>query len=236
MVADILSPGERQRLLLSVGTHRGQRPLVPVEVASLFAKILEGGGTLTDCAKASNLEGTTWVSRFLRLRSLPESIRHLVDWGGNPGSVTFSSATEIARLDNETDQETLAHGLLQHRLSGGEVRQIVQLRKRSKRALKDCLDEVVGMRPRIEKRYVYVGVVTDNNVQMKLGELIQKERDGILRDVAEQVLGLAGIGLAKLGTARFTLVGDAKFGERMTNKKETLEQEINEALGKAVTR
>jgi hypothetical protein len=207
-----------------------------VEVASLFAKILEGGGTLTDCANASNLEGTTWVSRFLRLRSLPDSIRHLVDWGGNPGSVTFSSATEIARLDSETDQETLAHGVLQHRLSGGEVRQIVQLRKRSKRALKDCLDEVVGMRPRIEKRYVYVGAVTDDIVKTKLGELTQKERDGILRDVAEHVIGLAGIGLAKLGTGRFTLVGDAKFGDRMTKKKETLEQEINAALGQAVTR
>jgi len=236
VVADILSLEERQRLLLSVGTHRGQRPLSPVEVALLYEKILEGGGTLTDCANASNLEGTTWVSRFLRLRSLPESVRHLVDWGGNPGSVTFSSATEIARLDNEVDQETLAHGLLQHGLSGGEVRQIVQLRKRSKRALKDCLDEVIGMRPQIETRYVYVGAVTEAAIQTKLGGLTQRERDDVLRDIAQQVLGGTSIGLAKLGTGRFTLVGDAKFGERMTAKRETLEQEINEALGKAVTR
>lgn len=235
MVADILSPEERKRLLLSVGTHRGQRQLSPVEVAQLYAKILEGGGTLTDCANASNLS-TTWVSRFLRLRSLQESLRHLVNWGGNPGSVTFSSATEIARLDDEADQEALAHGLLQHRLSKGEVSQIVQLRKRSKRALKDCLEEVVGMRPQIDKRYVYVGAVTAKPLQEKLAKLTQKERDGMLWEIAQEIFGASGFAIAKLGTARFTLVGDAKFGERMTNKKETLQQEINDALGRAVTR
>ena len=88
-VAKILSPQELQGLLLSVGTHRGKRLLSPVEVANLFAKVTSEGGRLGDCARAAQLEGTTMVGRFLRLLKLPESVRHLVDWGSNPGAIGF---------------------------------------------------------------------------------------------------------------------------------------------------
>jgi len=233
MAADMLSPTERQRLLLSVGTHRGQRPLSPGEVASLFSKILEAGGTLSDCAEAASLEGTTWVSRFLRLLSLPASVRHLIDWGGNEGAVTFSSGAEIARLNDDEEEEALVQGVLTHQLSGSEVRQVVQLRKRSRRPLKDCLDEVVGMRPRVEKRYVYVGAITLSELKSKLHLMTQNDRDTLLRTVVHDALGSARPALSKLGASTFTLVGDADFGENMNKKKETLEKEINDGLLKA---
>jgi len=237
MVAEGLSATERQRLLLSVGTHRGQRPLSPSEVASLFSRILETGGTLSDCARAANLDGTTWVTRFLRLLSLPESVRHLIDWGGNgAGSVTFSSASEIARLDNDEDKEVLVQGALTHRLSGAEVRQVVQLRRRSGRTLNECLEEVVGMRPRIEKRHVYVGAITLDELKCKLKELTQNERDTLLRGIAERILAPATISAAKLGASKFALSGDAKFGAAVNKKKDTLEAEINERLAMAAGR
>jgi hypothetical protein len=235
MPALMLSPEERKRLLLSVGTHRGRRPLSPGEVATLFAKILSGGGTLSDCAEAAQLEGTTWVSRFLRLLSLPDQVKHLIDWGGKEGAVTFSSASEIARLDNDSDEQLLIQGVLTHRLSGSEVRQVVQLRKRSGRPAKDCLDEVVGMRPRIEKRYVYVGALTSSDLKKKLEEMTQNDRDDLLQKVVQQAFPSAGPALSKLGPTTFTLAGDAKFGEQMNKNKETLERDINESLLKATS-
>ena len=161
-VDKVLSPQERQRLLLSVGTHRGKRSLSPVEVANLFAKIIAGGGSLSDCAHAARLEGTTIVSRFLRLLTLPESVRHLVDWGSGPGMIGFSAGSELARLDDDIEKEEVVQGVLTYHLSGSEVREIVQMTMRSKRSVEECLKEVIDIRPRIEKRYVYVGAVTNS--------------------------------------------------------------------------
>ena len=230
MGVDALSQQERQRLLLSVGTHREHRPLSPVEVASVFAKVMSTGGSLSDCARAASLEGTTIVSRFLRLLKLPASVWHLVGWGSVAGMVGFSSGAEIARLDDDTAEEALVNGVLTNRLSGSEVRQVVQLRKRSKRPLQDCLNEVVGLRPRIEKRYVYVGAVTEAALKISLAAMTQLERDQLLGTVVGTVLGAKGVALTRLGTNRFTLVGAADFGEAMNRKKESLEQEINDAL------
>ena len=232
MGVDALSQQERQRLLLSVGTHRGQRPLSPVEVASLFTKVMTTGGSLSDCARAASLEGTTIVSRFLRLLKLPAAVWHLVGWGSVPGTLGFSSGAEIARLDDDAEEQALVDGVLTNRLSGSEVRQVVQLRKRSKRPLQDCLNEVVGLRPRIEKRYVYVGAVTDAALKVSLAAITQQERDTLLGSVVGAVLGAKGVALTRLGTDRFTLVGTADFGEAMNRKKETLEREINDALAR----
>lgn len=230
MTIDVLSQDERQRLLLSVGTHRGERPLSPVEVANLYAKMINAGASISDCARASNLEGPTWVSRFLQLRELPESVRHLVVFGGGAGTISFSTGAEIARLEDDAEEEALVRGALTHRLSGSEVRQVVQLRKRSKRSLQDCLDEVIGMRPRIEKRYLYVGAITGAPLKSALSAMTQQQRDKLLQRAVGAVLGKASLALVKLGTDRFTLVGAAAFGEVMAIKKNSLEQEINDAL------
>jgi hypothetical protein len=234
LAIDALSTRERQQLLLSVGTHRGQRPLSPIEVATLFSRVLDNGGSLTECAQAANLEGTTIVSRFVRLLSLSEAVKPVIDWGVEAGSISFSAATEIARLERLQDQEALVQGALMHRLSGSETRQVVQLRKRSGRPLKECLEEVVGMRARVEKRYVYMGTITHAVLKPRLEAKTQRERDEILRTAARHVLGPTDVSVAKLGPTSFTLVGDAKFGEKMTNKKATLEQEINDGLLKAL--
>jgi hypothetical protein len=227
-----LSQEEHQRLLLSVGTHRGQRPLSPVEVATLFAKVLAAGGSLSDCARASSLEGTTQVSRFLRLLKLPESVWYLVGWGSVAGTIGFSSGAEIARLENDAEEDALVNGVLTNRLSGSEVRQVVQLRKRSKRSLEDCLNEVVGMRPRVEKRYVYVGAVTSDALKKALSAMTQAQRDQLLVKAVGAVIGAKGLALTRLGTDRFTLVGSADFGAAMTRQKDSLEQEINDALAR----
>ena len=59
-----LSQEEHQRLLLSVGTHRGQRPLSPIEVASLFAKVLAAGGSLSDIETTVAMTAKDAVATF----------------------------------------------------------------------------------------------------------------------------------------------------------------------------
>ena len=232
-VEKVLSPQERQVLLLSVGTHRGQRSLSPVEVANIFAKVLAAGGRLSDCARAARLEGTTIVARFLRLLKLPESVRHLVDWGSRAGTIGFSAGAELARLNDDAEEEEVVSGVLTYRLSGSEVRQVVQLRKRSQRPVEECLNEIVGMRPRVEKRYVYVGAVTIPVLKDSLQSMTQRERDALLAGAVRGVLDIKDLAVTRLSRERFTLVGGANFGEVINRKKDSLEREVNDALQKA---
>jgi hypothetical protein len=226
----VLSADERRQLLLSVGTHRGRRPLSPVEVAGLFGKIMQSGGTLTECARAASLEGTTWVSRFLRLSQLPATVQHLVDWGSGAGILGFTAATELGRLGESSDQEAVVQAVLVNRLSGSEVRQIVQLRRRSHRPIGECVAEVLGMRPKIEKRFVYVGAIEAPEPRETLASMHQLARDQLLRSVLKEILGDTDITVARLGGERFTLAGGTLFGEAIARKEDMLEREVNERL------
>ncbi len=225
-----LSDDERRLLLLSVGTHKGRRPLSPVEVALLFQKAVEAGSTLADCADAARLEGTTWVSRFLRLIKLPSTVTHLVDWGGGSGTVGLYNASEIARLDNAADEEKVIESVLANKLKVAEVRQVVQLRQRSHRPVEICLDEVLKMRPRIEKRHVYIGAVTNPSLKQKLGRMTQQERDELFTRALLSITSTVTFAVEKLGPERFTLVGNEDFGKLISERKDLLEHEINENL------
>jgi hypothetical protein len=229
----LLSPSERQGLLLSVGTHRGKRPLSPLEVATIFEKIVGAGGSLADCARAARLDGTTMVGRFLRLLSLPEAVRHLVDWGSRPGTVGPSAGAELARLNDDDAEEQVVRGVLTYRLSSAEVRQVVQLRKRSRRPIADCLNEVVGMRSTVDRRYVYVGAVTDGDLAGALRTMSQNDRDALLARALDTALPGQELSVSRLAPTRFTLVGGAEFGALLGQKQDALEGLINDALSGA---
>ena len=226
----VLAPHERQALLLSVGTHLNKRSLSPVEVAYLFAKVVDSGGSLGDCARAARFKGTTMVVRFLHLLKLPESVRHLVDWGGVAGTIGMSIGAEIARMDDDAEEELLVRDALAHRLSGSEVRQVVQLRKRTGRSLGKCVSEVVGMRPRVERRYVYIGAVTDAEMRTSLEIMTQVARDALLTSAVRRCLATKDLAVTRLGRDRFTLVGGGVFGDALKHRKNSLEAEVNAAL------
>lgn len=223
-----LTADEYKRLILSVGTHRGKRLISPGEAAVLFEKAQSAGASLADCAKAVHLEGPTWIGRFLNLLKLPEDVRHLVDWGRGPGAVTFTSATEIARLDNPDDKRSAIETALTHNLSSAEVRQLVQLRKRSGRTIAECTEGVLKMRPQVDVRHVFIGSVFEG-ARERLRSLGQYARDEMFACVIKKSLG--GVGLSgRLGAERFTLVGGKDFGVVVAARKDTLEREVNEAL------
>lgn len=227
-----LTDDEYKKLILSVGTHRGKRLISPVEAAVLFDKAQLAGASLADCAKAVHLEGPTWIGRFLNLLRLPEDVRHLVDWGRGPGAVTFTSATEIARLDNPDDQRDAIQAALAHNLSSAEVRQLVQLRKRSGRSIAECAEGVLKMRPQIDLRQVFIGSVAEG-LRDRLRGLGQYARDELFAGVVKKIFG--GLRLSgRLGPERFTLVGGKDFSSLVAAKKDVLEGEVNSALTAAL--
>ena len=205
---------ELGRLRMSVGYGRQKkgRPLSPVEVGLLLRKARDEGTSLQDCAEAVQLDGTGHIGRFLRILKLPEDVRHLVDWGAGEGFIGFTSAVELAGFRDPEDQRAVAESILSKGLRSKEVRQVAQLRKRSGRPVKDCVDEILGMRPTIERRYVFIGSVAEEDVA-QLVALTQTAKDSILKSGIER-FNLRGA-TGRLGTRFFTLVGDERFNASM---------------------
>lgn len=232
MQPGLLTPEEQRGLLLSVGTHRGRRPLSPIEVAGLFRKMADAGAELSDCAKAAGLEGASQVARFLGLLKLSGDVQHLVEWGKPDDALGFTTAFELSRLANPEDQEAAARAALEHRFTSSEARQLVQLRKRSNKPLDECITAVVRMRPQVEVRHVFVGSVKSPGLQNHLRTLSQYDRDALLREALKDSEE-SGLAHGKLGVARFTLVGGPDFGALVKRKGgATVEEAVNEMLAR----
>ena len=222
----------RLRMSVGYGTHKKGRLLSPIEVGVLLQKARSEGVSLEECARAIQLAGTGHIRRFLYILELPDDLRHLIDWGSGKGFIGFSSAVELAKLKNVGDQRAVANAVMVHRLSSKEVRQIVQLRGRTQRSISSCVKEVLGMRPRIEKRYVFIGSVASDHMEA-LGELTQAMRDAILTAGVEDI-GLRGAA-GRLGPRFFTLVGDESFDASMREVgKEDIEARLRSRISEAI--
>ena len=226
---------ELGRLRMSVGYGRQKkgRPLSPVEVGLLLRKARdEGNNSLRDCAEAVRLDGTGHIGRFLHILKLPEDVRHLVDWGAGKGFIGFTSAVELAKFRDPGDQRTVAESILSKRLNSREVRQVAQLRKRSGRPVEECVDEVLGMRTTVERRYVFIGSVAEEDVA-RLGGLTQTDKDSVLKSGIER-FNLRGA-TGRLGTRFFTLVGDERFNASMLDVgKENIETLLRTHISETV--
>lgn len=222
----------RLRMSVGYGTHKKGRPLSPIEVGSFIRKAREEGVSLQDCAKAVHLNGTGHIRRLLRILDLPDDLQQLVGWGAGKHFIGFTSAVELARVRDPGEQRVVAQAVLSHGLNSNEVQQVVQLRERSGRSVEACIDEILGMRPTIKKRYVFIGSVAEENVE-GLGRLTQAARNSILASGIER-LGLYGA-TGRLGAKFFTLVGDERFHASMQDVgKERIEPRLRTHISESV--
>ena len=230
-----LSALELGRLRMSVGygTHKKGRPLSPIEVGLILRSARDAGVSLRDCASALNLNGTGHIGRFLRILELPQDLQHLISWGSGKGLIGFSSAVELVKIRDADDERAVTRSILADGLNSKELRQVGQLRIRSGRTIGACIKEVLGMRPIVERRYVFIGSVVDQNVEDVLVELTQAERDSILES-GIKLLNLRGAS-GRLGKRFFTLVGDDRFNASMKSiGKESIEAQLRTHISKTV--
>ncbi len=222
----------RLRMSVGYGRQKKGRPLSPVEVGLLLRKARDEGTSLEDCAEAVRLDGTGHIGRFLRILKLPEDVRHLVDWGAGKGFIGFTSAVELAKFPDPEDQRAVAEVILSKGLNSREVRQVAQLRKRSGRSVEECVDEVLRMRTVVERRYVFIGSVAEEDVA-RLGGLTQAAKDSVLKSGIER-FNLQGA-TGRLGARFFTLVGDERFNVSMLDVgKENVEALLRSHISETV--
>lgn len=202
-----LSEREFRELLLSVGTHKGNRPLTPVEVGERFSKAITAGASTHECATAMMLKGDTMVKRFLSLTKLPPDLKHLIDWReSGVGVVGFSGAVELLRCPADTQAE-LGLAIIEHGLTKKEVQSVRQLFERSGDGLSLCVGRVVGRRPVVRHMEVVLGAVVAPDLRASLLNRSQYERNRLLAPiVAELTAGFQGV-VGRLGTSSYSLVG-----------------------------
>lgn len=227
---DSVDSAVRKSLIMSVGTHRNRRPLSPIEVAEALERMVTDGMSPRAVADAIHLEDPTMVTRFRRLLRLTPRIRHLVDWGRNPSSLSLTTASEIARIEMADDQETIARATLEHRLSSGEIRQVAQILDRSKESVPAAINSVLRLRPQVTKRYIFIGDVISGDLRSQLTDLTQQERDHLLRLVLNKWYPTLPQWSGRLGPNRFTLVGDEDLALALRKVEGGFERVVNACL------
>ncbi len=219
----------KRNLILSVGTHRPNRPYSPLEVAEKMQSVINQGVSAEELRKMLHLDGSSMVARFLGLLNLEPDIRYLVDWGKKDQLLSMTAAVEIARLP-PGDQVLVANKALEYGFSKEEIKQVVQLRQRSREDINSCLTKVLALRPNIERRFVFVGAITDSVLMSSFGAMTQLERDSILRKIVNTRIPQIKKVSTRTSRNRFYLIGDEELSNAMKSLQPDFETIFNQWL------
>jgi hypothetical protein len=224
-----LSAEEYKYLLLSVGTHKGKRHLSPLEVAEKLNESIKSGASYKEIAGAIQLDGTTMITRFIRLLDLHPDIKHLVNWGRTDATIPFSICSELAKLNKE-DQVIVSKSILENNMNKSEVIQIVQLRKRSSQTIDQCIESALRMRPSITKLHIILGAINSEKLIIFLSSITQNIRDDLLKQAILEIAPELSNFSCRLGIKKFTIVGKGNVLAPLLKVKDNLESRIQESL------
>ena len=152
-------------LLATLGTHRRDRPLSPLEAALKLKEELNSG------VRPEQYPVSVYtIRKFQSLLRLPDSVKKMLGWGGvRNGEIGLEAACRILALKESLDREILAKETVERELSQKEVSKVVRYKRRlNKKPIEDCIDSVVEMRPK--KRYFFI-------IQLKEGLLKRLEEN-----------------------------------------------------------
>lgn len=166
-----LSISEEAKLLLSLGTHKKNRPLSPLEASDFIKRLLDDGGatipkgTKSQIAQKLGFSGEKMIDEFLSLQELPATIREAIGWGGmEDGRLPFSTGAQLAKLRGR-EQDVLAKVALEHNFTKTEIIRIVQLRLRNpSKTINECIEDIKRIRPVVHTGYVVVTHLSEDAV------------------------------------------------------------------------
>jgi hypothetical protein len=136
------------------------------------------------------------LRRLHTLLTLPPEISALVSWGRERGRLSFSTAAEITRLG--ADRNELSAKALEHDLSREEVRAIIQRHLRGGVSLDKATQEIVGLRPIVERSFLFIGRLP--------GPMDDIEAQRILRMKLAVMIGAANVITVSCQDGRFSIL------------------------------
>ena len=133
------------------------------------------------------------------------------------------------------EQVQLCHAALENQLGSAELKQVLQLRRRSQQPIEACVRDVLRLRPQIQRIHVFLGAITSKQLVTRLSCLSQAQRDEIVRTaVRDHFPRLCKFG-CRLGTEGFAITGGDEVHDALTKERKGFEAVINGALSEAVS-
>jgi len=215
-------------IIYSVGTHRIDRRLSPIEVSDGFIIAKKQGMSVKEISDLVDLD-SSMVGRFIRLSHISSNIKHLIDWGWSDTTISFSVASELSSLP-EKDQEKIIDSVLEYSLVKSEVIRILQIKKRSEKTIDQCVGEIIKMRPEVVKRYLFAGVITDQKLRNYISEISQLKRDDYFNKLLIEKIPPDIKWSARLGKKIFSIVGGAELNSFLRKLDPGYEEIINKGL------
>jgi hypothetical protein len=194
---------------------------------------MRDGASADDLRRMLHLDGSAMIARFIGLLRLEPDVQHLVGWGRRDRLLSMSTAAEISKVPPD-DQLILAQQALERGFSKDEVKQVVQLRQRSREPIERCIEKIVALRPQVEQRHAFIGAISDQALKKRLAAISQANRDSILRSAIETRLSGLSDFTARLGVGRFSVIGDARLAAEMKRLDPEFESAINEWLAQEI--
>lgn len=152
-------------LVLSVGTHKKNRRLTPIEIAKTLNEILSKaeiyGVSKEEIAQEIHLRDASMIYKFVGLLNIPEQYHKLIVFKGQKGKLTFSSVANATHLP-EDEMIVFLEAILSYKLTRNETRNIKELKKRRDYSIEKCVDEVLLSRPTIEDKTMFIGLMVDD--------------------------------------------------------------------------
>jgi hypothetical protein len=183
----------------------------PLEVGWGIADLMDELGSLDQASRVVNLDPTT-VRRFVSLTRLAPQVQPLVGWGTTRSTLSFSAAAELSRLSGQ-EQVEAAKAALENRMTKEELRQVVQLRSRTRAPITECVAQALRTRPEVQYIHVFLGSTGDDHaVQSFLAGLEQSERDELFREALEALIGTGATG--RLTEYGFSVVTYRELGAK----------------------
>jgi len=140
--------------------------------------------------------------------------------------VSFTSATEVARLGTE-EHAIVFTNILENRLSSKEIRELVQIRLRSRRPIESCIKEIVQLRPQIIRQHVFVGAVASPQLKLALRNKTQGDRDALFRAIVINEVPILQRSVVKLGIENFTIITNDEGAAALQRELPQFESELN---------
>lgn len=153
------------RLIHSIGTRRGDRPLLPMEVSDGLLHLLDGDDSpagRTRLGRRFKVSGMT-IKEFLDLQKAPDRFRDVWGWGGvKDGRVPWSQFREACDfyhkgIITEDELGILVNGVLDESIKPDNVREIIRLKKKSPaKSFETCCRELANTVPETIKSVLFI--------------------------------------------------------------------------------
>ena len=230
-----LSEDEDLKLRATLKLHRSSRHLSPIDTALLIQQAIIGGETISSLSTKLNTS-VDQLRKIHKLNSLINAdLKKAIVWGQpKENEISMTSAKELVRLSEPTKRLIVFKNIIRFKLNKNEVKELISLHKRSKKALNECLDQVIKARPKVVETFVITGKIMDNQLKQKLGEIAPFDRNKLLKSTLNKHFPTLSFKGQRLKKNNFVIIGDEKTHALLMDLDQPYEQYVQECLLKEI--